>query len=821
MHTLWNDLRYGFRLMLREPVFSGLAIIALALGIGANTAIFSMVNGILLRPLPYKQPRQLYVIREIVPKMGKASGSWPANLRNFDMWQHQNHSFEQMAVVEPFAANLTSTTDTREIDGVRVSSNLFSLLGVSTAFGRTFQPEEEVPGRDRVIILTHAFWRDQFHSDPDILGKSVTLAGVPYQIVGVLQESFRFPKNDQLGERVPLGPRTDFFKPLGYTPSQFNLLGAFRFGVIARMKPGVSETQAVADLNVTQAQIAAEAGSMMGEPMELRIQLLPLEAQVIGSSRRGLILLLASVAGVLLVVCVNLASLLLARASRRLREAAIRKALGASRRRLISQMLLESAPLALIGGLLGIGCAYLGLSWLIRAAPIDLPRLDEVHIDARVCGFAILLTLLTSVLFGLLPAWRTANSDPQQLIKSGGSTSSIDRPSLFLRNGLIGFEVGLTALLLIVAGTLTSSLVRVLSVDKGFDADGVLTLDVALPPQKYSKVPDRVAFYDQVQRGVSALPGVRSVGWISKLPLEGQAFIMPVNVPELAEKETENFMANYRYATPDYFKSMGISLLRGRFFAESDRQGNRSVAIISDTVAQRVWPKQNPIGRQFHPGPQSAPLVEIVGVVSDVKTLGLDQPVVPMVYVPHWQMEVGSRASLVVRAPVSVLPSLAGESRGEIRKTDPEVPVLQIRSMDQIVTDSVAGRKFQMLLAQWFAAFALFLAALGIYSVVSYSVEQRRYELGIRLALGASPSSIRRLVVRQGMIPVVIGLIAGVAAGFAVGKAASNLFFEVRAADPIIVAAVVLVVAVIGIVACYIPAIRTARLNPLIALRSQ
>jgi predicted permease len=821
MQTFWNDLRYGFRLMVREPVFSAFAVLALALGIGANAAIFSMVNGILLRPLPYYHADKLYVIREIVPKMGKASGSWPANLTNFDMWQHQTHSFDDMAALEPFAANLTSTSDAREIDGASVSANLFGLLGVSTEYGRTFRAEEEQPGRDHVVILTNSFWRDQYHGDPSIIGKNVTLNAAPYEVVGILPESFRFPKGDQLGERVQLGPRTEFFKPLGVTPSQFHLLGSFKFAVIARLKDGVSPSQAVADVNVVQAQIAAQAGAMMGEPMELRTQMLSLEGQVIGSSRRGLIFLLAAVAGVLLVVCINLASLLLARASKRLQEAAIRKALGASRAQLISQMLLEALPLAIVGGVLGVGWAYFALRWLIHAAPIDLPRLDEVHIDLRVCAFAFLLSVLTSILFGLLPALRTANTDPNQLIKSGGSTSSVDRSSLLLRNCLIGIEVGLTALLLIVAGTLSTSMLRILRVDKGFDVDGVLTFDVSLPPQRYPKPADRVVFYDQVQRKVSALPGVHNSGWISKLPLEGQSFIMPVNVPNLVEKETENFMANYRYATPDYFKSMGIALLKGRFFDESDRQKNLNVAVISNSVSQQMWPKENPIGRQFHPGPESAPLAEVVGVVADVKTLGLDQPTVPMVYVPNWEMEVGSRSSLVIRAPISTLSGLSTEVRSEIRQTDPDVPVVQIRSMDQIVIDSVAGRRFQMLLAHVFSGFALFLAALGIYSVVSYSVEQRKYELGIRMALGAPASNIRRLVIRQGMIPVALGLLGGVIAGIVVGKAASTLFFEIHSADPVIIAAVILVVAAIGALACYIPASRTAQVNPLAALRNQ
>jgi putative ABC transport system permease protein len=808
-------------LLANEPTFSGLAILALALGIGSNTAIFSMVNGILLRPLPYAQPQQLYLIREVVPMMGKASGSWPANLLNFDMWQHQTHSFEKMAVAEPLAVDTTSTHEPKEIDGARVSATLFDTLGVTPLLGRDFHADEDQPGRDHVIILSNSFWRNEYHEDPSIIGKSISLNGVPHEVVGVLPRSFHFPSGDQLGERVQFGPHTAFFKPLGLSPDQFHLLGNFRFAAIARLKAGVTPEQALADLDVVQARIADQAGSMMGRHMEIHAELIPLEKEVVGSSRRGLLFLLACVTAVLLIVCVNLASLLLARASRRLREAAIRTALGASRGRLIVQSLLEAVPISLFGGLLGIAFAYVGLHWLVASAPVDVPRLDEVHIDVRVFAFACGLMVLTSILFGILPAWRSAKTNPLELIKSGGTTSSVDRTALFLRNSLIGLEVGLTVLLLILAGSLTSSLVRMLNVEKGFDVEGVLTADVALPPQKYGKLPDRLLFYDQVRASVAALPGVRSDAWVSKLPLEGQALILAVNVPDQGQKESENVMANYRYASPNYFQSLGIPLMQGRFFDESDRTRNVNVVLVSQSVAQKVWPKENPIGRQFHPGPNDAPLAQVVGVVGDIKTVSLDQPAVPVVYVPYWQMEMPSRGSLVVRAPVSALGSLATEIRNEIRKADPDVPVLQIRSMGQIVNESVAGRWFEMLLAHLFAGFALFLATLGIYSVVSYAVEQRRYELGIRSALGASATSLRLLVVRQGMWPVCLGLVLGVIGGLLVARAASSLFYGITAADPVIIAAVIVAVALIGLGACYIPALRTSKVSPALALRAE
>lgn len=819
MLTFWNNLRYGFRQSVREPVFSCVAILALTLGIGANTAIFSMVNGILLRPLSYRHPEQLYLIREIVPMMGKMTGSWPANLTDFAIWQRDTHSFQSIAVTEPYPMNLTSVGEPREVAGARVSANLFDVLGVSPWLGRTFVSGEDLPGRDQLVVLTYPFWRDEFHSDASLVGKNISLNGQPYEVIGILPESFRFPKGEQLGQKVQFGSRVDFFKPMGLDPNKFGLLGNFRLAAIGRIRPDVSSGQALADLNVVQAQIASEAGNNMHRHLELRAELIPLEAAIIGSSRRGLVLLLASVGAVLLIVCVNLASLLLSRASKKMPEAAIRIALGASSGQLVSQTITETLPLSLLGGLFGLVAAYLGLHWLVRSAPLDLPRLDEVHIDSRVFLFAFALSLLTSVLFALLPAWRVAHADPQRLMKASGTTASVDRPAFFLRQTLIGIEVGLTAVLLILAATLTASLFRVLDVQKGFAVDGIMTADLSLPPQKYTQPADRVAFYEQVLSSVRGLPAVRDAGWVSKLPLEGQAFIMVVNVPGVVQQDYENLMANYRYASPGYFESIGIPLLQGRLFNDGDR--NKNVAVISETVARKVWSRDNPIGRQFHPGSNDTPLTEVIGVVGDVHTSGLEQPPLSLVYVPYWQLEMPGKASLVLRTSNERLASLGPDVRTSVHNVDPDVPVTAVRSMEQIVTDSVAGRRFQMQLAHLFGGFALFLAALGIYGVVSYSVEQRRYELAIRVALGAPRSGLRGLVVRQGMTPVVIGLVLGVITGFFIGRLVRGLFYGVNASNPTIISSVMLIVVAIGMLACYIPAMRTTSVDPIVALRAQ
>ncbi len=819
MAGFWRDFRNGLRLLMRDPLYAYFALAVLALGIGATTAIFSLVNGILLQPLPYRQPQQLYLIREVVPRMGQMEGSWPANLRNFDEWRKHSLAFSEMAVAEPMSADFSAAAEAKEIYGAHISANLFHFLGVSVRLGRTFLPQEDEPGRDNVVVVTNSFWRDELRSDPAIIGKSITLNGVSNEVVGVLPASFRFFKNDQVGARVQFGSQIEFFKPLGVDLSTVFPLGNFRFAAIARLKPGVHPSQALADLNVVQAQIASDLAKNGSRKMELRAELTPLESEVIGTSRRGLLLLLASVATVLLIVCVNLAGLALARASLRQREAAIRVSLGASRGRLILQTLTEALPLSLVGGFLGIAFAYLGLNWLTASAPVDLPRLDQVHIDFRVLSFCLAVSLAAGLLFAILPAWRNARVDPQQTLKSGGTTMTSDRASRTLRQSLIVFEVALTVLLVIVAGTLSASLARVLRVDKGFDADSALAVDVALPPQSYSQQADRLHFYDSARLAVANLPFVRSDGWISKLPLEGQAFVLVVNVPGIVQEDYSKFMANFRLGSPDYFRAMRIPLLQGRVFDESDRE--RNVAVISQTVARQVWPGENPIGKQFHPGPNNAPLAEVIGVVGDIRTVRLDEPPLPMVYLPYWDLQAPMTASLVVRTHDATPSSAASEIRRALRSIDPQVPVVNVRTMDQVVSDSVATRRFQTTLARSFAFCALFLAGLGVFSVVSYSVSQRRRELGIRMALGAASSNVRRLIVRDGMKPILLGMLVGIAASFVVGKAINSLFFGVRMGNPLILMLATALVLVVGTLASYVPALLTSRISPITVLRAE
>jgi predicted permease len=812
--TLAQDVRYGLRQLRRSPGFTAVAVLTLAVGIGANTAIFSMVNSVLLRPLAYREAQQLYLVRETIPELSQTYPALPANLPNFRIWQRECHSFEEVAIVGGSAMTLTGYGEAEQISGAMASSNVFHVLGTEPELGRTFLPEEDLPGKDHVVILTHLFWRARFHADPGIVGRSLTFDGKPFQVVGVLPASFRVPKATQFGDMVGMPSNVKYFKPLGLDAKQFSPLGEFDYAAIARLRPGISPVQALAELNVIQARIAKEAN----QGVSLRAQLIPLEDVVVGRARRSLLLLLAGVGAILLIVCLNLANLLLVRAPARMREAGIRTALGASRARLARQLLTESALLAILGGILGIGIACFGVQWLVAVAPANLPRLDEVHVDGRVLWFAALVSLLTGIVFGTIPAWRVSDAEPQETLKAGAITITEGRSVRRLRESLIGLEVGLGTLLLVIAGLLTSSVVRLLGVDKGFTTEHVLAVDVSLPSWSYTKLPQKEGFYENVLARVRALPGVTAAGWISRLPLQGEEKVDDINVPGRPTPGGQAPVANYRYVSPGYFQAMGIQLRQGRLIEAADR--DLKAALISESVAKRLWPGENPLGKQFHPGSDERELVEVVGVVADVRMVALDEPPLMMVYLPigsprPWE---GSYMSLVVRGAVPPT-AVAASVRGAIRGVDSGVPITDLRPMGEIVSESVALRRFQMGLASLFAIFALLLAALGIYGVVGYSVARRRGELGLRMALGAKVSDLRNLVLREGMSPVVVGWGAGVLASWAVGRLIRSLLFGVTALDPLTLAVVTVVVLLSAVLACYLPAARATKVDPIVALR--
>jgi len=820
IEELIQDIRYGLRQLRRNPGFTAVAVITLALGIGANTAIFSVVNGVLFNPLPYPHPEQLYLVREIVPQLAKFYPTLNANLPDFRIWQKQVHSFAGVALAEAMSADLTGVGEPEAVHGMRVSANIFSLLGVRPALGRAFLPEEDESGRGHVVMLTDGFWRSRFHSDPSIVGKSMALDGVSHQIVGVLAASFHFPAVPaSMGgeEEAENYARLAFFEPLdGPKPYENGLIGEFDFVAIARLKPVVTESQALAELNVVQAQIAKQAN----DEMPMKGTLLALEQVVVGRARSGLIFLLAAVGAVLLIVCANLASLLLARVPGRMRETAIRTALGATRGRIARQMLTESLLLSVAGGALGIWLGSLALQWLVHVAPASIPRVNEITMDGRVLAFALAITIVTGILIGMLPAWRVSRPQPIDALKSGAAATTESRRTRRLRESLIGFEIGVTTLLLILAGLLVASLGHVLGVHAGFDERNALLASVDLPPQSYAKPADRLRFYNELLAGAQSIPGIRDVGWVSIPPLGGQGSVTAITLPGQQQPHAETPEANYRPVSPDYFAAMGIPLVRGRVFGPADH--GRKVIVVSQSVAERFWPGQNPIGKMCltHWGPEIP--AEVIGVVSDIRTDSFDKAPLMMVYVPEWfnAFSVPSSATIVFRTA----PDPAGETaavRTLIHKIDGQVPITSLEPMTQIVSQSVDARRFSMLLAMAFAVSSLLLASLGIVGVVGYSVEQRRHELGIRLALGAELKGLMSMIIRQSMRPVVAGLGIGIVAAVLAGRLISSLLFGVEAYDALTLIVVAAVVMAVGLAACYVPARRAAKVDPMVALRHE
>jgi len=812
MRVLGRNLRYAVRLLRKTPGFTAVAILTLAVGIGANTAIFSVVNSVLLRPLAYAEPQQLYRVHEVVPQLAKFAPLLDVNIPNFRIWQRQISSFSGVAIAESNEAILTGNGAPEILRGVRCSANLFGVLGVQPALGRTLRNEEDETGRGYVVVLTYHAWQNRFHGDQRAVGQTINLDGHPHEIVGILPESFTFPS--ALGG-AGVTSRIVFFQPLnGARDYEQDLLGEFDFSAVARLKPGVTADRAAAELNVVQAQIAKQANA----GLDLSGVLTPLESEVVGPSRQGLLLLLIAVGAVLLVVCANLASLLLVRVPSRIREVSIRTAIGASRGQIVRQMLTETLLLSFAGGALGFWISNLAVKWLVRLAPAGIPRIDEVQMDVRALLFAFVACLLTGLLVGLFPAWRISHTQPTEALKSGGSATTESQRNRRLREILIGFEIGATTLLLMLAGLLMVSLGRLLNVHAGFVSERVLVANVTLPSQTYSEATSRERFYRDVLAELRRLPEVREAAWVSIPPLEGEGSVTGINVPGATTQGAEVPLANYRSASPEYFSALGIPLLAGRVFNASDR--DRKVVVVSHSVAERFWPGRDAIGQTCITQWAGDGPAEVIGVVGDIRTVQLDRPPVMMVYVPEWfnAISAPSSGSFVLR--VGGQPSAyATPIRDLIRNVDSGVPVTALQPMTEIVARSVDGRRFPLYLAGFFAVSSLILAALGIFGVVSYSIEQRRQELGIRMALGADLWSLLRMVMRQGMTPVVFGIAAGICAAAVTGRMIATLLFGVSAYDPLTLGAVAVLVGGVALVACYLPARRAMKVDPIIALR--
>jgi len=798
-------LRLAIRQLSRTPGLSAIVVLTLALGIGATTAIYSVVSGVLLRPLAFREPDSLIFLGELIP--GSEYGVWPASARHFTEWRGQSASFESLSAISAGAVNLTGKGEPERLEEMRVSANLFTALGVRPAIGRGFLPDEDHSGRDRVAVLSNQFWQRKYHGDPGIIGATILLDNEAYTVVGVLPAWFHFPNAHALLSYYPGTTQPDLFTPLVFSADELRqLMGRFNYGVIGRLRTGVSRQAAETELTGICTQLSRQSG----EKADLRAIATPFQEAIVGKARLGLLVLMGAVGAVLLIICVNLANLLLVRAEGRAVDSAIRLALGASRSQLLWQSMVETLLMALVGGVLGAALAASGLRFLVQVAPPEIPRLDEVRIDGGVLAFAVALTGLTGLVFGLGPAWRAASSDPQVTLRSRSRTLAAEGGRL--RNALIAAETGLSAALLILAGLLLASLSRLVHVPTGFTAPTVLAADISIPWTKYKEAAQKNAFFERVVSNLASAPGVASAAISSALPLKGEIWIDSAWLPGDSRPLFDRPATNVRFVSPEYFRTMGIPMTAGRTFATSDRGHN--VAVISERLADTLWPGGNAIGRSFEGG---FGLYEVIGIVGDVRTDAHKAPV-PIFYHPYWDWP-PLNSTIVARA-VGDPRSIASVLRQAVASVDPDVPVPSLRTMQEVLDDSLSQRRFQAMLGAAFAGAALLLAALGIYGVVSYSVARRTNEIGIRAALGARPSDLRWMVVRQGLAPVSIGLLGGIAAALALGHFLSGLLFEIKSDDPTTIIFVALIILATAAAACLMPARRATQVDPVEALRS-
>jgi putative ABC transport system permease protein len=803
METLLNDIRFGVRMLVRNPGFTLVSVIALALGIGANVAIFSVVNGVLLRPLPFKEPDRLMMIREtklpVFPEFSVAPG-------NFLDWKKQNTVFERLVAFRGSGFNLIGTGDPERLRGMSVTDGFFATFGAQPELGRDFLPEEDQPGHSNVVILSHGLWQRRFGGDAKILNQAITLDGQSYQVIGVMPATFRLE-----------GRESDLWTPIAFTAQQAQQHGGHYLSAVGRLKPGVTEEQARTEMLVIAGRVAAQYPDVN---TGWSIKMMPLLEFSVRSIKPALLVLLVAVAFVLLIACANVANLLLARAAGRQKEIATRTALGAGRWRIVRQLLTESVLLSMVGGVAGLVLANWGMKLLLTLAPTDLPRLNNVSLDVRALAFAASITLLTGVIFGLMPALQASKPNLNETMKDAGRGSTEGGRRQLIRSSLVVLEVASALVLLVGSGLLIKSFWRLQKVDPGFNPGNALTMSVQLSKTKYPEEKQQVTFFQQLIEKARALPGVQSAGAGQSIPLSGSDMVLAFEVdgrPPLPPDATQS--TNYYSVSADYFKAMGIPLRRGRVFTDRDTKDSPRVAVINETMAQKVFPNENPMGKRitFDNREKNPEWFEIVGIVGDVKQYGLDQATSMQTYEPYTQ-QTFSYMTLVVRTAGDPT-NLSAAIRGELSNLDKEQPATNIKALREFFSTSIAQQRFATVLLAVFAAVALVLAAVGIYGVLSYAVTQRTHEIGIRMALGAGRSDVLRLVVGKGMLLTVIGVTGGLAAAFGLTRLMASLLFGVTATDAMTFAGVASVLLAVALLACYIPARRATKVDPLVALR--
>ena len=807
MQTLLQDLRYGARMLLEKPGFTLTAVLTLALGIGANTAIFSVVNAVLLRPLPYPEPAELVRIYEKETDSALPSERLEVAPANFLDWRRQSRTLVEIAAWGQEEQALANQDHADSVVAAFVSFNFFSVLGVNPLRGRVFISEEDKPDRDTMALLSYGLWQRRFGGDPNLVGQRVNLDGSQYTVIGIMPAGFQYPRGAEI------------WTPLALNANQTQMREAHFLQVIARRRPDASLAQVRAEMETIASSLAQQYPATN---KNWTVNVVPLPEDEVGQARTTMLLLMGAIGLVLLIACANVSSLLIARGATRRTEITIRSALGASRWRIVRQLLSESVLLASLGGGLGLLLALWGTDALLAFSPSEIPRMRTVRVDFYALGFTLAVTLLSGLIFGMLPALQAAQINLHESLKEGGRSASGSPTQKRIFGALVVSEIALALIVLVGAGLLLNSFLRLLRVEIGIQTSNLLTVEVNLPSARYSDSEDykaqRLNFYGQVIERIRALPGVTSVGAIDSLPLGGRQRGWTFRKEGQTLAPSERPVAGFQIATTDYFRAMGMQIRRGRAFTESDRNGSPQVAIVNESFARQFYPNEDPLGQRIiiRDRPEAK---EIVGVVNDIRHFGPDKAPGPEMYVPYNQLVAGA-VPLVVRTK-SEPEALIGAVRKEIRAVDREVAVGKVRTMTQMMSATLAERRFALLLLGGFASMALSLAAIGVYGVMAYAVTQRAREIGIRMALGARAADVLRLIIKQGLSLALIGVVIGLAGAFALTRLMKNLLFGLSATDPLTFIVIALLLTFSMLLACWIPARRAMKVDPMVVLHCE
>ncbi len=812
-----TTLKLTIRNLRRTPSFTVMAILILALGIGATTAMFTITRTILFKPLAYREPDRLVSVMLHIPAFAHIAAKVPVNASHYQFWKHHSRTLQDVALIGPHSALLSGNDGSLTVEGVRVTPNFFNLLGLQPRLGRGFLPQEAIEANSKVVILSDELWRSRFGADPHILGRKISLNGQSFQVIGVTAPQFPSPRGRQLAEIEPLPEQTQYWIPLVFSKydladaaSNMNYLG------VARLKLGASVAQTYSELDSFEKNVLAQ----VSEEIEMHPLIEPLQASLAGGVRNPLWALLGAVCLVLLIVCINLMNLMLVRAANRRREWAIRLAVGGSFRQLMQEALSESFLLSSIGGALGILVAVWFLALVRAKAPFDLPRIEELQFDPAALFFTFLIAAGSALLFGILPAWKSSRTDPQEALQSSSRSSTENRKGLKAGNVLVVAEVALTVVLTLSAGLLLRSFFQVLNVPSGVQAQQLVSAFIQLPPEKYQNAKTEVPFFRRLLEKTQSAPGIVMSGITTQIPLTAANNNNPMTAADRPVPPVTQWpMTDQNWVSSQYFQTAGIPLKAGRIF--EDKDGEQRVAVISENLAVRLWPGENALGHTIQEYQMDGKLKpwRVIGVVGTVHAASLTKQPENMVYFPFWQNPDNAGMNLVLRTTGNPR-NTAATIRKLVAGLDPQVSVSHVRLMEEVISDSVAQRRFQLSLLIAFAVSALVLACLGIYGVLAFSVSRRRSEIGIRMALGARPAQVRQTILQQGLTPVFIGLAVGFCLSVLVGTSLKNLLFNVNVLDPLTYASTAVTLLLVAALACWLPAQRAARLNPIEALRN-